>query len=689
MSNRWKVGERIQNRYEIHSIHEGGFGTVYLCYDHEFKEPVALKTPKEEHLGDKRFKDMFRSEAEAWVRLERHKNIVRAYYFIELENRPFIVMEYIIGDDMYGIDLRGWIAKGGLSLKTTLDFAVQFCLGMEHAQKKFKEFGRPFVHRDVKPGNILITRDRVLKVTDFGLVKALGETERGMGTLPYMSPEQFIKGAEVDIRSDIYAFGCVLFEMLSGRQPYEIDRKKYPDPHPDFVPVLYKEMHTNDPIPHIRDYVSSIPEGLDGLVFRCMAKKREGRFDDFGSIRQVLIEIYREHTGDGYEIEKIDDIKLEAWELVNKGISLGNLGYTDEELECYNRAIDLNPELAMSYNNRGNAYAKKGEYDMAIRDYNKAIDLNPELAKAYANCGLAYANKGEYDMAIRDYDRAIKLNTEFAGAYNNRGEVYRNKGDYDNAIRDYDRAIKLNTEFAGAYNNRGIIYYGKGEYDRAIMEFERAIELNPEYAEAYYNRGNAYDGKGEYGLAIMDYDRAIELNPEIAGAYNNRGLVYTKKGEYDLAIRDYDRAIELNPEFALAYYNRGNAYIYKNKYKEAIMDFEMFIRLAPPQYAGDVMKLRAMIKDLAIRNAEAYNSHGLAYANKGEYDTAIREYEMAIELNPEYAQAYFNCGLSYKNKNNYKEAIRDFKKFIELALPQYSEFVMKAKAMIKELESML
>jgi len=513
MSNRWQVGDRIQDRYEIHFIHEGGFGTVYLCYDHEFKEPVALKTPKEEYLGDKRFKDMFRSEAEAWVRLERHKNIVRAYFFTELEYRPFIVMEYIVGDDIYGVDLRGWIAKGGLSLKTTLDFAVQFCLGMEHAQKKFKEFGRPFVHRDVKPGNILITRDRVLKVTDFGLVKALGETERGMGTLPYMSPEQFIKGAEVDIRSDIYAFGCVLFEMLSGRQPYEIDRKKYPDPHPDFVPVLYKEMHTNDPIPHIRDYVSSIPEGLDGLVFRCMAKERDDRFDDFGSIRQVLMVIYREHTGEEYEIKELGDVELEAWELVNKGLSLGNLGYAGEALECYNRAIELNPEDAVAYNNRGNAYDDKGNYKMAIRDYERAMELNPELAWAYNNRGLVYAKKGEYDLAIRDYDRAIELNPELAVAYNNRGIVYYSKGDYNLAIRDYDRAI----------------------------------DLNPEYAEAYYNCGIVYYSKGDYNLAIREYDRAINLNPEEAKAYNNRGVAYAKKGEYDLAIRDFEKFIGLAP----------------------------------------------------------------------------------------------------------------------------------------------
>jgi len=488
MSNRWKVGERIQKRYEVHFIHGGGFGTVYLCYDHEGKMPVALKTPKEEHLGDKRFKDMFRQEAEAWVRLERHKNIVRAYNFIEINFRPFIAMEYIVGDDMYGVDLSGWISRGGLSLKTTLDFAVQFCLGMEHAQKKFKELGRPFVHRDVKPANILITRDRVLKVTDFGLVKALGETEKVMGTPEYMSPEQFIKGAEVDIRSDIYSFGCVLFEMLSGRQPYEIDREKYPDPHPDFEPLIYKEMHINDPIPHVMDYVSSIPEGLDGLVFRCMAKEREGRFDDFGSIRHELMNIYREHTGEGYEIEKIDDIKLEAWELVNKGASLCNLGYTDEALECYDRAIEFDPEDALAYNNRGVFYASKGYYDIGIRDFDRAIELNHEFAEAYCGRGNAYDDKGEHDLAIRDYNKAIELKPEYALAYYNRGLAYYNKGEYDLAIRDYDMAIELNPEYAEAYYNRGFAHEKKGFYKEAIRDFKKFIGLAPpQYAEVVMN----------------------------------------------------------------------------------------------------------------------------------------------------------------------------------------------------------
>jgi len=666
MSNRWQVGDRIQDRYEIHFIHEGGFGTVYLCYDHELKGPVALKTPKEEYLGDKGFKDMFRSEAEAWVRLDRHKNIVRAYYFKEIDYRPFITMEYIVGDDMYGVDLRGWISRGGLSLKTSLDFAIQFCLGMEHAQKKFKEFGRPFVHRDVKPGNIFITRDRVLKVTDFGLVKALGETERGMGTLPYMSPEQFIKGAEVDIRSDIYAFGCVLFEMFSGRQPYEIDRERYPAPHPDYVPVLYKEMHTNDPIPHL--YLSSIPEGLDGLVFRCMNKEREGRFDDFGSVRQCLMEIYREHTGDEYEIEEFGgDKPFEAWELVNKGLSFYNLGYVDEALGCYDRAIDLNPELAGAYNNRGVFYANKGDYNMAIRDYERAIDLNPEDAEAYNNRGNAYADKGDYNMAIRDYDRVIELNPEYAEAYNNRGNAYRDMGEFDAAIMDYKKAIELNPKLAEAYNNRGVAYDDKGDYDLAIMDYNRAIELNPEYAEAYFNRGSVYKYKGYFDMAIRDYNKAIDLNPKLAEAYINRGNVYLDKGKYDLAMRDYDSAIDLNPEYALAYYNRGNAYKNKGEYDLAIRDYDRAIELNP-EYAL------------------AYNNRGLAYANKGNYDLAIRNYDKAIDLNSECALAYYNRGLICIKKGLYREAIRDFKKFIGLAPPQYAGVVMKVKAMIKDLE---
>ena len=164
-------------------------------------------------------------------------------------------------------------------------------------------------------------------------------------------------------------------------------------------------------------------------------------------------------------------------------------------IACYDKAIELDPEFAGAYINRGDIYVKQGNDDRAIADYSKAIKLDPKYAKAYYNRGNAYAEKGEYDRAIADYTKVVELNSKDAQAYYNRGLAYAKQGKYDQAIADYSKAIELDAKYAKAYYNRGNAYAEKGEYDRAIADYSKAIELNPKYAAAYYSRGNAYARK--------------------------------------------------------------------------------------------------------------------------------------------------------------------------------------------------
>ena len=208
----------------------------------------------------------------------------------------------------------------------------------------------------------------------------------------------------------------------------------------------------------------------------------------------------------------------------------------DKAIRHYTEAIDLKPEIAIIYNNRGNAYAGNGNFDAAIGDYSKAIDLSPEDANAYYNRGIAYQVRGEVDAAIGDYSKAIALKPEDAIIYNNRGNAYKDKGEVDAAIGDYSKAIALNPEDANAYYNRGIVYKDKGEVDAAIGDYSKAIDLSPEDAAAYNNRGNAYAGNGNFDAAIGDYSKAIDLSPEDANAYYNRGIAYQVRGEVDAAI---------------------------------------------------------------------------------------------------------------------------------------------------------
>ena len=294
-------------------------------------------------------------------------------------------------------------------------------------------------------------------------------------------------------------------------------------------------------------------------------------------------------------------------------------------VEDFNKALELKPDFADAYNNRGNAYHGKGNHDRAIEDYNAALELRPDYADAYYNRGNAYQSKENYGRAIEDYGTAIQLNPELAQAYNNRGNAYRYRGEVDRAVRDYNKAIQLKPNFADAYYNRGMAYINKGEIVHAIENLNTTIKLKPNAVDAYYNRGVAYGVKGEYDHAILDYDKAIQFRSDYVEAYCNRGVTYCNKGEVDLAIADFNNAIQLKPDLAEAYINRGYAYGRKDGYNRAIEDYNTAISLKPTL-------------------AEAYNNRGVAYNKQGDYERAIIDYNTAIQLKLDYADAYYNRG---------------------------------------------
>ena len=207
----------------------------------------------------------------------------------------------------------------------------------------------------------------------------------------------------------------------------------------------------------------------------------------------------------------------------------------------------------------GLRFQQQGDHKKAIDHYDKGIELNPQYAEAYNNRGIAKADSGDYQGAINDFDKAIELNPKQAGAHNNRGLAKGVSGDYQRAIIDFDKAVELNPQYAKAYYNRGIVKYASGDYQRAIDDYDKAIELNPQYAGAYYNRGITKGASDDYQGAIIDFDKAIELNPKQAEAHNNRGVAKRALGDYQEAIADSDKAIELNPQLAEAYRSRGNA----------------------------------------------------------------------------------------------------------------------------------
>ena len=647
MSEKWKVGEKIEGRYEIHYIKRGGMGIVFLCYDDEFKKPVAIKTFQDKYLMDKDSIDRFMWEAETWVRLEKHKNIVRANYVENISGRPYIFLEFVPGDKTYGSDLTGWIHYNGLDLNTTLNFAIQFCLGMEHAERKFNEMGKVFVHRDIKPGNIMVTQDKVVKITDFGLVKVILESKEDFeitkdatvamnvrslgfskagsicGTPHYMSPEQCKGEYKIDIRSDIYAFGCVLYEMLTGQPPFIC---------PTFDDYIRSHLTVRPKPP--KELSPDIPKQLNTLVMKCLEKEPSKRYQGFKSLGDELSEIYFQQSGERIKEETPQD--LDARELNNKGASLENLGKYQEAIACYNRVLEINPRDAGAWSNKGNALNKLGKLQEAVDCYDRALEINPRYAVTWSNKGVALYNLGKIQEAVDCYDRALEINPRFEKAWNNKG----------NALGDL------------------------GKYQEAVDCYDRALEINPRLEEAWNNKGVALDDLGKYQEAVDCYDRALEINPRLEEAWSSKGTALAELGKPQDAIGCFDRALEINPRDAEAWYNKGASLVNLGKIQEAIVCYD-----------------RAL--EINTRYAEAWNNKGIALGKLGNLQEAIDCFDRALEINPRYAEAWNNKGIALGKLSKYQEAIDAYKNFIKFAPPEYTGYVVEVKNLIKLIEAQL
>lgn len=458
----------LRDDYKVLDVKKGGMGIVYICYERRTKRLVVLKTFQDKYLADRTFIDRFKWEVEIWVRLEEHHNIVNALFLNMVKGQPYIILEFVSGDEQYGADLSGWIWGNGLNLPLTLNFAIQFCHGMIHTQRKLAEIGMTFVHRDIKPHNIMVSKDKVVKVTDFGLAKAYSQIagdvpmatlQRGTtrqfglsksgticGTVPYMSPEQCRGESELDPSSDIYSFGCVLYEMLTGRYVFNA-----------LTPEQFIHNHINttpkSPKAHKK---------LDEVVLKCLRKDPTRRYQDFEELERDLAQIYYDITGTVVQPEHGGALK--AWELVNKGKSLWDLGYEQESKDYFQQAKKLEPNNARVHYWIGMAYHLHSNFIVAIDEYEKAIEMNPHFPEPHFNLGCIYhISLGNLRPAIIEYKKAIEVNPNYLEAHLNLGSVYHHQGDLTGAIKEFKAVLTLDPSHAGAQSRLELAHQRQNE----------------------------------------------------------------------------------------------------------------------------------------------------------------------------------------------------------------------------------
>ncbi|MGH2705761.1 MAG: protein kinase domain-containing protein [Actinomycetota bacterium] len=263
--------ETLAGRYRLgETIGAGGMGTVMRGYDALLERPVAVKLLKEELAGDRETVERFRREARIAAGLS-HPGIASIFDFGEDAGRSFLVMELLDGRDLH----RLMAEQGPLDPSLAADIAARAAEALDHAHRSGS------VHRDVKPANIFVTSSGEVKVTDFGIAHAaalapLTVTGAVLGTPHYLAPEQ-AAGERATAATDVYALGCVLFQMLTGKPPYERE-----------TPFAIAAAHLNDPVPDAREANPNLPEALVAIARRAMSKRPEDRYLSAASMAEAL-----------------------------------------------------------------------------------------------------------------------------------------------------------------------------------------------------------------------------------------------------------------------------------------------------------------------------------------------------------------------------------------------------------------
>lgn len=291
-----KLGMLLGDRYEvIEKIGTGGMSDVYKAKDHKLNRFVAVKVLKQEFSENANFVSKFIVEAQAAAGL-MHPNIVNVYDVGEESGIHYIVMELV-----EGITLKKYIEKKArLSYKEAVSIAIQVSMGIEAAHNNH------IIHRDIKPQNIIISKEGKVKVTDFGIAKAATSntvTSNVMGSVHYTSPEQ-ARGGYSDEKSDVYSLGITLFEMLTGRVPFDGDTT---------VAIAIK--HIQEPMPSPREYISEIPVSVEQIVAKCCQKAVDRRYQSMG----LLIEDLKKAllTPDEEFVQMVDPDEAGATRMIN------------------------------------------------------------------------------------------------------------------------------------------------------------------------------------------------------------------------------------------------------------------------------------------------------------------------------------------------------------------------------------
>jgi tetratricopeptide (TPR) repeat protein/predicted Ser/Thr protein kinase len=684
-------GSDFGPRYRIEVVlGRGGMGTVYKAYDKELDRTVALKLVRPDLTTDPAVMQRFRQELLLASKVS-HKNVLRIHDLGDVDGLKFISMAYIEGEDLHHLLEK----RGRLAPDYAADIAHQLCEALEAAH------AQGVVHRDLKPQNVLIDREGNAYVSDFGLAKSLEAgaammtgTGEILGTPRYMSPEQ-VEGKPADGRSDLYALGLILYEMVTGDVPFKGDST---------LQVMYQRIKDRPKDP--QSVNPEVPDYLARIIMRCLERDPDHRYQ---TAQEIIRDLEAPRTPLGFRAWRISvpahPTRVAA--LAGVLILAAFTGFWELRDRVWQRPTPLPARIAgipsltsgkyiavLPFRVLGDrsalGYVAEGLQDalaaklFQLKDVhiasNEAIEkMNAQksLLQAARELGANLIVDGTLQGAggkiavianLRDMTTGqLRWSQEFSGVPDDlltlEDHIYSqlvNALELKPSSEELARASAHPTENVQAYD-----LYLKGReamhgqpaaknYQTAIDDYQKALVQDPNFALAYAGLAEASlamykETKDRFwsDKALGAAERAQRLNGNLPEVHLALGSVYDATGRSAQAIEELQRAVALAPNSDDAYRRLGNAYLAAGNKNKAIPAFEKAVQIDPYYWVN--------VDQLAI-----------AYDTFGDYENALRAFRKVIELEPASPMGYENVGLVYMQEGRYSESISSLEKALQL-----------------------
>jgi serine/threonine protein kinase/Tfp pilus assembly protein PilF len=656
------AGSRL-GQYEVLSpLGAGGMGEVYRARDTRLSREVAIKVLPAHLSQDADALSRFEREAKAVAALS-HPNILAIHDFGEDRGIAYAVMELLEGET-----LRERLDSAELPLRKALEYGLQIAQGLAAAHE------RGIVHRDLKPENVFLTRDGVVKILDFGLAKPFGppptadeQTESPasspgtlpgtvLGTVGYMSPEQ-VRGGNVDHRSDVFSFGAILYEMVTGQRAFRRDSEVE-----TMMAILREEP------PEISRAGIAISTELEEIVAHCLEKSPEERFQSVRDLAFALRVVERE--GRSGDVGRPGSAVLGAAAASESSIAVlpfRNMS-TDRENEYFSDGMTeeiinaLTKIEALHVASRTSSFAFKGK-DEDVRKIGAALGVRTVLEGSVRQSGRKIRITAQlinvadgYHLWSDRYDREIEdvfaVQDEIALAITETLKVRL-------LPKEEARLASRATENVEAYNDylKGRYYFNRREPVEAIREFERAIERDPRYMPAYTGLADSYCIFGFYGgistqeafaRARQAAEKARQLEPESPDVHVSLALVEHYFG-WDLRREEVElrRAIELAPRSGAPYSWLG-------------------LMLSFTQRLAEGLDLARRAAELEPLSANVQTNVAWNFFAARRFDEAVPEFQRALHIDPNAPYPLWAIALTYQRLGRHTESIQSLEKAAEI-----------------------